>query len=430
MNLSLLAKKYNTQDKCLTHLENVRWAGEPWCPHCDSDRITPRKARQHYFHCNACNKDFTVLYGTIFEGSKMQLTKWFQLISLMLNAKKGISSKQLERTLGITYKSAWYSAMRVRCAMVDEHDLLEGVVEMDEAYIGGKPRHRNTAFKTAVYSKLSTKRGRGTKNIPVVGMVERQGKVRLEIQDKITTKTLLQLLNKYVRMEDDTTIMTDELPAYKAFDKYVKHLSVNHAKKEYTKANPNGKKDEKIHTNTIEGVWSIIKNGIRGEYHVLSRKYLPFYLAEFAYKYNRRNKSGKEQMFDEAIEDSIEEEKQMVDYKPTGNVDEIVYGPKTGEVDLPKPRYKTTKRGNAAVSQSNYRVKRSKTISKLLDSTTPRSKLSAKHKKMLDSGLLKNSKKKKLGIPVERKHVVKKPKRRGSKPGVKRGPYKKGKRKG
>lgn len=397
MNLSILSNKYNTQDKCIEHLEKIRWAGEPWCPHCDSDSVKPRKRRKHYYHCNTCNKDFTVLFGTIFEGSKLPLPKWFQLISLMLNAKGGISSKQIQRTLGITYKSAWYSAMRVRCAMVDDFELLEGIVEMDEAYVGGKPRHRNTATQTAAYSKLMTKPGKGTKNIPVVGIVERKYKkrVRFEIENKLTTKNLLALLKKYVALNDDTIIMTDELPAYKAFNKYVKHLVVNHSKKEYAKDSPFGK----IHTNTIEGVWSIIKNGIKGQYKVLSRKYLPFYLAEFAYKYNRKQISGKEVMFDETIDSAVQGEKCLVDYKPKGNVDEIVYGKKAGQACATKsatPKSIAAKR--IARSKPVTIVRKGKKI------TTPRHKkkrkdvpimeipLAAKHKKLISKGLMKKSK--------------------------------------
>ncbi len=327
MNLIELQSKFNTHQKCVSHLEKVRWNGNPICPHCESSSTTPRalkkksnrgRKRKHpevarktpLHHCNGCNKDFTVLMGTIFEGSKMPLHKWFMLISLMLNARKGISSKQISRDLDITYKSAWYSAMRVRCAMLDQADMLEGIIEMDEAYIGGKPRHRNTGNNEneAVLSTLSTKRGRGTEKVTVVGMVEREGKKRVvtRIPNDLSSKTLLGMLKRYVKM-DSAIVMTDDYSGYKPFDNVIQHLSVNHSKKEYT----NGI----IHTNTIEGFWSIIKNGIRGQYHVLSKKYLPFYLAEFSYKYNRRSNKGKD-TFNETIGNAVNEEKCEVNYKP------------------------------------------------------------------------------------------------------------------
>ena len=163
----------------MKHLEIVKWGKKrtPICPHCEATNITPRKSRKWFYHCNNCNKDFTVLFDTIFERSNMPLPKWFALITMMLNARKGISSMELHRQLGVTYKTAWYSAMRIRCAMIDEGDLLEGIVEMDEAYIGGKPRKGNMADNVAGLSRVSTvKRGRGTKKIPVVGIVEREGK--------------------------------------------------------------------------------------------------------------------------------------------------------------------------------------------------------------------------------------------------------------
>lgn len=131
MNLPELQKKFNTPRRCIKHLEKVRWNGKPQCPHCQSNSITRRKARRFFYHCNQCNRDFTVLYGTIFQASKLPLPKWFMLISLMLNARKGISAKELHRHLRVTYKTSWFAAMRVRCAMVDDADMLEGIVEMD-----------------------------------------------------------------------------------------------------------------------------------------------------------------------------------------------------------------------------------------------------------------------------------------------------------
>ncbi|MCK6641780.1 MAG: IS1595 family transposase, partial [Bacteroidia bacterium] len=264
---------------------------------------------------------------TIFEASKMPLPKWFQLISLMLSAPKGISSMQLHRTLGITYKSAWYSAMRVRCAMIDtEVNLLEGIVEMVETYLGGKPRKRNlkkgTSDSNAILSQVETnpdkiKRGRGTKKVPVVGIEEREGKkrVRLEVMDKLTSKNLLAMLKRYVNTEK-AIAMTDEYPAYAKFEEELQHLVIKHSSKHYV--------DGQIHTNTIEGFWSIIKNGLRGQFHVLSKKYLPFYLAEWSYKYNNRfNRDG---MFNDTIDSVVTEEKPMLDYKPTKPVSEITTG--------------------------------------------------------------------------------------------------------
>lgn len=330
MNLYTLAQKFNTQTKCVKHLEKVRWNNKPVCPDCPESKVTARAKvpdRIPKYHCNKCNQDFTVLTGTIFEASKMPLPKWFQLIALMLNAPKGISSMQLHRTLGITYKSAWYSAMRVRCAMVDtEVGLLEGIVEMDETFVGGKPRKRNrkkgTADSVAMLSQVESdpnriKRGRGTKKVPVVGIVEREGekRVRLEVMDKLTAKNLLGMLKRYVNTEQAIAV-TDDFSSYKKFEEEIQHLVIKHSEKQYA--------DGEIHTNTIEGFFSIIKNGLRGQYHALSKKYLPFYLAEWAYKYNHR--FNRSEMFGETIEQAVTDEKPMLDYKPTKPVAEITTG--------------------------------------------------------------------------------------------------------
>ena len=324
MNLSTLSQNFNTQDKCIAHLEEIRWGNHPTCNHCKSDNVRKRN-KGIMWHCNDCGKDSSVLYDTIFEDSRLQLPKWFQLIFIMLNAKKGISAKQLSRDIGVTYKTAWYSAMRVRCAMLDWGDKLEGIVEMDETYVGGKPRNRsdglphteNTADLANVFNKKDdrVKRGRGTKKVPVVGIVERKGRVIAKVMSKLTSKNLLEMLKKIVKL-DESTLMTDDFPSYKKMDKVIGRLVINHSKKEYVRG--------AIHTNTIEGFWSIIKNGIKGQYHVISKKYLPFYLAEFCYRYNRRQLDG-DDVFEETLENAVVSEPQFNDYKPQRDVTKIVY---------------------------------------------------------------------------------------------------------
>lgn len=324
MNLNELASKYNTEEKCLAQLEKVRWGEKPCCNFCGSQRLTKRK-NSIKWHCNACNKDFSVLYGTIFEDSRMPLTKWFQLIFIMLNAKKGISSKQISRDIGVTYKTAWYSAMRVRCAMLDWGEQLEGIVEMDETYIGGKPRKRNQSGVTAdneanlgnLYQRddKRLKRGRGTKKVAVAGIIERKGKVVAKVMDRLTSQELMGLLRKAVKV-NSSTLITDDFRSYQKMDEIIERFVIQHSQKEYARG--------AVHTNTIEGFWSIIKNGIRGQYHVISKKYLPFYLAEFTYRYNRRQLTIGD-AFNETIDNAVVSENQFNDYKPVGDVKRIVY---------------------------------------------------------------------------------------------------------
>lgn len=322
MNLIEISKKYNTKDKCIKFLEQKKWGNKPVSPFTGKTNVTKRKGTI-YWHCNDTNKDFTVLKDTIFEASKMPLPKWFMLIGMMLNAKKGVSASQISRQLGVTYKTAWYSCMRVRCAMVDDGELLQGIVEMDETYIGGKPRKRGIKVDPSIANLSSVdnnkpKRGRGTSKIPVVGIVEREGKKRVvtKVMDSLTSRDMLAMLKKYVAT-DNAIMMTDGYRGYRKFDNYLQHLTIDHASKKYA--------DGIIHTNTIEGFWSIVKNGIRGEYQVVSKKYLPFYMVEFAYKYNNRSDKS---TFNETIENAVVNEKPMENYKPTKNVKRIANPPR------------------------------------------------------------------------------------------------------
>lgn len=185
MKLTTLSKKYNTRAKCIRHLEDLRYgkgrSRDVYFPFCASLGVTKRKNSIKY-HCNGCNKDFSVLMDTIFENTRLELPKWFQIIALMLNSKRGISSSELSRHLDISYKTAWYCQMRVWCTMVDPFIELEGMVEMDESFIGGKPcksyKHEENVDNL---SKFHNKRGRGANRIPMVRIVEKKGKVSTKV---------------------------------------------------------------------------------------------------------------------------------------------------------------------------------------------------------------------------------------------------------
>jgi transposase-like protein len=318
MNLSELSKKYNTKKKCIEFLEKKRWNKKPICPYCENGEHIVARVGEFRYHCNNCNKSFSVLIDTIFEGSNMPLPVWFQMVFLMCNSKYGISSMELARDLGITQKTAWFNAMKCRCAMVDEVDFIEGIIEMDETYIGGKPRKPNVKVpdNVPILNVVETKRGRGTHKIPVVGIVSRGKKsmVTTKVIEKLSTRNLLAMLKEHVNTHG-TLLITDEFSSYKSFDKVIEHLTIEH-QKHFSEGI--------INTNTIEGFWSIIKNGIKGNFRALSKKYLPFYLAEFSYKYNRRHL--KDYGFDKTLETAVEEEKCLINYKPKGNVKKIVYG--------------------------------------------------------------------------------------------------------
>jgi transposase-like protein len=143
MNIVEIYRRFPTATDCISHLEQVRWHGKPACPYCKSDHTTPAKSEQRH-HCNSCNTTFSVTVDTIFHHTHLDLQKWFLAISLVLNAKKGISARQLARDIEVTKNTAWYMGMRIRNAMFEQPELMRGIVEMDECYIGGKPRKGNT----------------------------------------------------------------------------------------------------------------------------------------------------------------------------------------------------------------------------------------------------------------------------------------------
>ena len=314
MNLTELHKKFGTQAKCISYLEKLRWNKKPYCVHCGSDRVTKRK-NSIKWHCNACNKDGSVLIGTIFEECRFPLPKFFEVIVLLINSPMGTSSKSIQRNVGLSYKTAWYAAHRIRCAMIEKEIRLEGIIEFDEAYMGSKKKGVKLAENVPSLggNQITLKRGRGTKKIPVVGAVEKKGSVSVKIVEKLTGRNLLAMLKKIVNTKD-SVVVTDSFKSYNAFDETVEHIKIKHSE-----GFGHGVKT----INTIEGFWSILKNGIKGNYRAISKKYLPFYLAEYSYRYNTRNiqKIG----FEKILINSVKDEKCMTNYKPICSPKTIAY---------------------------------------------------------------------------------------------------------
>lgn len=318
MNLTELSKNYNTKPKCMNYLEKLRWGKTVTCDYCGSNETRPLKSEAGRHNCRNCKRNFSVTIGTIFQDTRLSLPKWFQVIALVLNAKKGISAKQIMRDIDVSYKTAWYACMRVRCAMIDNCDELQNIVEMDEAYTGGKPRkfYKQKGDSRPTISQITNKRGRGTKKTPVVGIVERNGKVVLKVIEKLTGRNLLSMLKENVKT-DNAIVMTDNFRSYSKFDKEVEHLVIDH-KKEFSRGI--------VHINTIEGFWAILKNSIRGQYIALSKKYLPFYLVQSQYIYNHRDYKGN--LFQKYMKSAVSDEKCLLYYKPKGDVKKIVYNRK------------------------------------------------------------------------------------------------------
>lgn len=305
MTIHEIYKTFPTQKDCLSHLEYLRWKDEPVCVNCGSTNVTKFKNELRW-HCNDENKSFSVLKDTIFEGTRLPLQKWFYAIHLMLSAKKGLSGMQLSRNLDVSWNTAWYTSMRIRCAMQDQSYILEGIIQSDSTYIGGKPRKENKKE-----DRVKHKRGKGAEKEQIIGYIEKKpnGKVIAKHVKKDTeTLELLNLLKSNVKA-DRSVLVTDEGREYtKEFDKIIQHYMVKH-KDEFSSYG--------LNTNSIESFWAIIKRGIMGQYHHLSKKYLPFYISEFAYRYNNRNNK---QMFNDLLNEAVEDEKCFINMKPKKGV--------------------------------------------------------------------------------------------------------------
>lgn len=278
MSLMKIMKDIPDADSARVYLENLRWKDGIICPHCGSidahysikpkaESVAP--ARKGVYKCKDCRKQFTVTVGTIFEKSHVPLNKWVYAIYLLCSSKKGFSALQLSRSLDITYKSAWFMAHRIRHAMTHTgiFTKMDGIVEADETYVGGK-------------SKGKAHTGRGTEKAAVVALVERNGRVRSRHVDRVTSANLKGIIRESV--ETTAVIMTDEFRPYKGLNKeFVRHEVINHTRKEYVRGD--------VHTNTIEGYFSILKRGINGIYQHVGKQHLGKYLSEYDFRYNTRD---------------------------------------------------------------------------------------------------------------------------------------------
>lgn len=277
MNIIQIFERFPTQESCIAHLEAARWrGGKPVCPYCGSVNTAPSEQRHR---CYDCKTGFSVTVGTIFHRTHLPLQKWFLAITLMLNAKKGLSAMQLSRDLQVNKNTAWRITMQIRKAMsqAEHRDMLTGIVEMDETYIGGKPRKGTKGDG----EDGKHKPGRGTKKAPVVGAVERDGRVTAKAVQKDKMKG--RHMRAFVRDRVDTRrarLMTDEYKAYLGMAKLLPHSVIRHA---------DWYVDGDIHTNTIEGFWALLKRGMFGQFHSVSRRHLQRYVDEFCYRYNLRN---------------------------------------------------------------------------------------------------------------------------------------------
>lgn len=252
-------KEFPNDDICLDHIFTQNFGDLP-----DFDKYYRVKKRKCYAHSET-GAQIHPLAGTIFHKSSTRLTDWFSAIYLMSQAKNGVSGKEIERHLGVTYKTAWRMAKQIRQLMTQSPSMLSGTVEADETYIGGKGGNN--------------KRGRGAENkTAVVGVVERKGEVKAKAVENVKSSTITPLIRENVEL--GANLMTDTWPSYNMVGKEYNHQKIAHGAKEYVRGD--------VHTNTIEGFWSQLKRSIDGTYHQVSKKYLQTYVDEFAFRYNHR----------------------------------------------------------------------------------------------------------------------------------------------
>lgn len=270
MNLIKLFENFHSEERCREYLEELRWPSGVRCPHCNGKKISRIRERDQ-FDCDSCRYRFSVTSDTMLHDTHLPLWKWFLAVYLIVESKKSISANQLRRSLKVTYRTAWYLSHRIRHALKMNGDLLDGTVEVDETYVGPrKPRYKGTS-----------KRGRGTSKQMVVGAAQRGGSVRISKARTPDRTTLRSFILEHVA-DGATALYTDDNPAYGDMsDANTKHETVCHSKNEWVRGD--------VHTNTIEGSWSLFKRCIVGAYHKVSVKHLDAYLDEFEFRFNNRD---------------------------------------------------------------------------------------------------------------------------------------------
>ena len=269
INLVSLMDKFQTDDDCREALEGIRWPDGVHCTRCGCVE-TFELPKHNRWECKGCGYQFSVMSGTIMHDSHLPLRKWFIAIYLMCESKKGISANQMRRTLGVSYKTAWYLCHRIRLAMGNEPfegPTLIGVVEVDETLVGGKTKGKGRAYK-------------GNKTW-IAGAIQRGGKVRIERIPDTKRETLHGFIKRAVK-DEAKAIYTDEWRAYLGIEDHdTRHETVNHSEEEWVRGD--------IHINSIEGVWSLFKRSIIGAFHKMSVKHMDKYIEELEWRLNNRD---------------------------------------------------------------------------------------------------------------------------------------------
>jgi transposase-like protein len=270
MTLVDLDNLFDTDEKCRELLVRLRWPNGPECPRCHA-KAAELATEKQLFYCKDCDYQFSVTAGTVFNDSHLPLRTWFTVALLLCEARKGMSANQVKRTVGVSYKTAWYLCHRIRSAMQEAQKMMDGIVEVDETYVGGKKSGSRTGYGRGVDGK-----------VPVIGIRQRGGNVKYIRVNDVKADTLREIIHDNIS-EDVEFIMTDEFPSYPfAMGETLrpKHKTIRHKDKRYV--------DGIVHTNTVENAFSLFKRGVIGTWHKISVKHMQAYLNEMAFRFNRR----------------------------------------------------------------------------------------------------------------------------------------------
>jgi len=286
LTLAGFDRMFPDENACKAYLRDRRWPKDVRCPRCGNEKVYASKARPFHWQCTNCGKTkrapyrFSVTVNTVFENTNYKLLIWFRVLYLMLASKKGISALQIHRMIGSgSYRTAWFICHRLRAGLADpEFRQLMGIVEVDETFIGGKEANKHKSKRTGNVGTAG--------KIPVIGAIARKGNVVCQMIENTDTATLDSFVRKAVNRERVDLVATDEHSGYRLLglggDQFALPRSViRHTSGEYVRGI--------VHPNTIEGFWSLLKRGVIGTYHKVSKKYLPLYLNEFAFRFNNRN---------------------------------------------------------------------------------------------------------------------------------------------
>lgn len=310
LNFFDLVRRYPTEEAAVHYFEEKRWPAGARCPHCGGADVTrgrsglagmplrsrsrlgaPRVRKRPIWHCRGCGKQFSVTTGTIMEGTKLPLQKWLIAFHLVGASKKGVSSMQLKRMIGGSYRTAWHLAHRIRATMKDDSQFFTGTIETDEVYLGGRRKHHGRGYrgnKVAVQTIVERNQQHGR--------YERKGRAQTIVLDPDAERVDGRTVGAKLRVHTDperTILNTDESPIYDAVgESFKKHDTVNHKKGECARIDPAS--GRLITTNTAEGLFANLKRQIHGTHHSTSKKHLPKYLEEYDFKYNTRDKSDTE----------------------------------------------------------------------------------------------------------------------------------------